>query len=289
MTDKCGSSGRSSRSTGNPSSGGQVRINPSAVPTEEGFGIEGLFYKDQVDLSVVHGTGRVGAAISPSNSEETFFGPPGFENPQDFYERKYDSEKYPNQKYTFAAAASVVDNRKSGLSAFSLKLGVMAKYNKLTQGLRGGGGLNGVLGPISFGGSVYNDQTQLNDPVLGEGLKTQISYQVQTYNVGLFLNSVVLDYSHLKLLQPDTGINPAEISVVTISLLIQKFILIAAKRTEDSDRPYYNYDTKQLEIKEHKEDYFGGLQYRINKTVMLGSFYNYYLLREFSFSATVFF
>lgn len=287
MSDKCNNVGIRS-SSGNPSTGAQLKINPSAVPTDQGFGIEGILFKDQVDLALVRGTGRVGAAISPSNSEETFFGPPGFEHSQDLYRRKYESEKYPNQKYTLAVAANAFDNKKSGLNAMSLKLGAMAKYNKLTKGFRGGFGLNGVLGPLAFGASAYNDQTQLNDYDLGEELKIRINYQVQTYNVGLFLNSVVLDYSHLKMTENDDT-EPAEISLVTVSVLIHKFILIAAKRTEDSARLSYNYETKLLEAKQHKEDYFGGLQYRLNKTVMLGFFYNYYLLREASFSTTIFF
>lgn len=288
MRDKCSNKTSSYRSSSNPSTGAQVKINPSAVPTDEGLGIEGLFYKDQVDLALVRGTGRVGAAISPSNSEETFFGPPGFENSDDLFQRKLYSEKYPNQKYTLATAANIYDNKKSDLRAFNLKIGAMVKYNKLNQGLRTGGGLNGIIGPFSFGASVYNDQTQLNDPIVGEELKTLINYQVQTYNLGLFLNSVILDYSHLKLVLPDQT-EPSEITLLTISLLIQKFILIAAQRTEDIPRLSYNYELKQLEIVNHKEEYFGGLQYRVNKTLMIGSFYNYYLLREFSFSATLFF
>jgi hypothetical protein len=287
MSDRCNN--RAVRgSSGNPSTGAQIKINPSAVPTDQGFGIEGILFKDQVDLALVRGTGRVGAAISPSNSEETFFGPPGFENPEDQYQRKYESEKYPNQKYTLAVAGNVFDNKKSGLNTINLKLGAMVKYNKLTKGFRGGAGLNGVLGPITFGASAYNDQTELNDYVLGEELKTQINYKVQTYNVGLFLNSVVLDYSHLRLTETDDS-NPAEISLITISLLINKFILIASKRTEDSSRLNYNYDTKLLETQQLKTDYFGGMQFRVNKTLMLGAFYNYYLLRELSFSATLFF
>lgn len=289
MTDKC--SNRMSRSnSGNPSTGAQIKINPSAVPTDEGYGIEALFFKDQVDLSLVRGTGRMGAAISPSNSEETFFGPPGFEYEADLYQRKFNSEKYPNQKYTLAAAAKVYDNRNSGLTAFNIKLGAMAKYNKLTKGFRGGGGLNGVLGPLTFGASTYNDQTQLTQNYLDEELKTQINYQVQTYNVGLFLNAVVIDYSHLKLMiSDDQNQEPYNIQLITLSILIQKLTLIAAKRTEDSLRPRYNYESKQLEYIRNKEDYFGGLQYRINNKFMMGSFYNYYMLHDISFSATVFF
>lgn len=286
LKDNC--NGKSGGTSSNPSTGGQVKINPSAVPTDAGYGIEGLFYKDEVDVALIRGTGRVGAAISPSNSDETFFGPPGFENTQDLYERKRLAEKYPNQKYTLAAAMNVVDSRGSGLKSFNLKLGAMIKYNKLTQAFTPGAGFNGVLGPITFGASMYGDQTQLTDPYYGDAVKTLIKYQVQTYNVGIFLSSFILDYSHLKLEVLEDP-NPAEVTLLTASLLIDKFIITVAKRTEESQQLSYNYETKQLEQKLTKETYFGGVQYRVNKNIMLGLFNNYYMLREYSFSTTFFF
>src|SRR5437868_8058952 len=120
------------RATSNPSAGSQIKINPSAVPTEAGFGIEGILFKDQVDLALVRGLGRVGAAISPANSEETFFGPPGFETPQDYLQRNIQGTKYPSQRYTLAAAASLASREGSDLNSYSLKLGLMGKYNKYT-------------------------------------------------------------------------------------------------------------------------------------------------------------
>lgn len=285
MTDSCNNS---SHSTNNPSTGNQVKINPSAVPTEAGFGLEGIFYKDQVDVALIRGTGRVGAAISPSNSEETFFGPPGFENLNDYSDRKQLAEKFPNQKYTLAAAMTLIEKKGSDLNAFTLKAGVMIKYNRLTKGISPGAGINGYWGPFSFGGSMYNDQTQLNDPFDPSALPTIINYQVQTYNVGLFLNSLILDYSKLKLKISDVP-DTSEVTLLTACLLIKKFILTVGKRTEDSLRPNYNYDTHQLETMQLKDSYFLGVQYRVNKNLMLGVFYDYYLLRENSLSATLFF
>lgn len=276
------------RTSTNPSTGGQVKINPSAVPIEAGLGIEGLFYKNSIDLSLVRGTGRVGAAISPSNSEETFFGPPAFENFDDYYNRKLNLEKLPNQKYTFAAAMNILKKNGSGLGAYAVKLGLMAKYNKLTTAVSPGAGLNGVIGPITFGGSYYKDQTQLNDPITGDEPKTRINYNVQTYNVGVFLTSLILDYSKLELSIPDVE-GKSEVTLLTASLFIDKVIFTAAKRTETSDRLAYNFDTHLLEYQPVKDDYFGGAQYSVNKHLMVGAFYNYYLLHEASLSLTVFF
>jgi hypothetical protein len=284
----CSGSRRSS--SNNPSTGSQVRINPSTVPTDEGFGLEGLFYKSEVDVSLVRGMGRIGAAISPSNSEETFFGPPGFELDLEYLNRKQEARKLPNQKFNLSTAISLINKQGEGLDRYSLNFGVMAKYNKLTKSLNPGVGLSAVWGPLSVGGSFYNDETQIEPsafyPLYVDTIK--LKYKVQTYNVGLFLSSLILDYSHLTLTSDDLQ-NPYEVSLISASLLVKKFILSVALRTEDSDRLAYNFDTKILETKQIKNDYFGGVQYRINNNIMVGVFYNYYLLHEGSFSSTLFF
>ncbi len=284
IVEECGSSFAGGYS-GNPSAGSQVKINPSAVPTEKGFGIEALVFKDTPDFALVKGLGRVGAAISPSNSEETFFGPPGFETDSNLLKRKENQEKYPNQKITLATAFSLFEKNGSGLGRYSLKLGVMGKYNKLTNHVSPGGGLSGVLGPFYFGYSIYDDETKLDQNYGGSDSSPPIKYQVHTYNVGLFLSSLILDYSNLRVQEP----YESSVSLFTASLMVRRFIITASKRIEDSPRPYYNFDTQQLEYKQIKDDYFGGIQYSASNNIMLGVLYNYYLLHELSGSFTLFF
>jgi hypothetical protein len=277
-------SARSSAS--NPSVGSQVKINPSAVPTEAGFGIEGILFKDQVDVALVRGLGRVGAAISPSNSEETFFGPPGFETNQDYLERNIESTKFPNQKYTLATAVSLAQKDGSDLNSYSLKLGLMGKYNKYTQNISPGGGLSGFLGPFTFGVSYYKDEEQMSLDLEEEFRPPALEYNVQTYSLGLFLHSVILDYSYLRLtLDQDVS----EVNLYTGSLLVSRFIVTVSKRIERSGRPSYNRLTKSLEYVETKDRYFGGVQYSINKHFLFGVLYNYYLLDELAVMGTVFF
>lgn len=276
---------RSRSFSSNPSTGGQVRINPSAVPTEKGLGVEGIFFKDEVDVALVRGLGRVGAAISPSNSEETFFGPPGYEVPEDFLRRKTDQTKYPGQKITLATAFDVAKRNGSGMNSYSLKLGLMGRYNRLTKNASPGGGLSGILGPFSFGGSIYNDESQFDYRSYNSTLQPVATYQVQTYNVGLFLSSLILDYSHLQVKAPD----PATVQLYTATLTVKKVLLTASKRLEISSRPSYDYTEKKLEVLKNKEEYFGGIQVNVSRHLMLGVLYNYYLLREFSGTATVFF
>lgn len=280
----CGRSWSGS-SSGNSSTGGKVKINPSAVPIENGLGIETIFFKSDVDFAIVRGNGRIGAAISPSNSEETFFGPPGFVLPEEILARKIAVTKYPNQKVTLATAFNIAEKNGSLLSSYSLRAGFMAKYNQRTHGVNPGFGVSGALGPFTFGGSVYNDETQLDYSDYGSLLTPAIRYQVRTYNVGLFLSSLVLDFSNLRVATPDVS----AVNLITASFFIKKIILTVSKRIEDSSRPYYNFETKTLEVKRIKEESFGGIQYSFSKNFMLGGLYNYYLLHEYSATATLFF
>jgi len=275
----------SSAPSANPSTSNRVRVNPSAVPLEKSLGIEAIVYKSEGDFGLVRGLGRVGAAISPSNSEETFFGPPGFETPEDLLLRKKKTEKYPSHKVTLAGAFKLLGNNRSGLQKFTLNMGLMGKFNSQTNVASPGGGLTGVLGPLTFGYSVYQDETQLDFARYGIYPNPKIQYNVSAYTFGIFLNSIILDYSSLRIMTAD----PATVNITTFSVLLKKFIFTFSKRLEDSDRPNYNFRTDQLITERTKEEYFGGIQYKANRRIMAGVLYNYYLMREISGSFTLFF
>lgn len=282
----CNHSGGGGSSSSSPSTSNQIRLNPAAVPTEKGFGVESLVYSTP-EWSIVQGLGRAGAAISPANSEETFFGPPAIEYNTDYLQRHIDRVKYSSQKYTLATAVKLVDKWGSGLTQFNLNLGALAKYNKYTTRVTPGIGITGALGPIMFGTSYYLDETQL-DPQLDVSLRpAPTRYKVQTYNVGLYLSSIVMNYSNLQM--TDESGNGSTVSVLTASLLVKRFNFNIAARSENSARSWYNSTTNALETKQIKEDYFAGVQVGLTKYFMLGSFYNYYLLHEFSATGTLFF
>lgn len=77
--------------------------------------------------------------------------------------------------------------------------------------------------------------------------------------------------------------------MVTGTLMISKSLITVAMRKESSTRPVYNYDTKLLEAQTDKSEWFGGFQIGVLDHLMVGLFYNYYLLREVSFGAVMFF
>lgn len=227
----------------------------------------------------------MGAAISPSNSENTFFGSPALELPEDLIQRSHEKEKYPNQKMTLATAFDLKKRRGRGIKKTALKFGLMAKYNKLTENMTAGAGVSGILGPLDLGYSIYDDETQLE---FGGDFKEQIKYRVQTYNIGLHLSSLVLAFSNLHLETPDRSYI-ARVNLYTASLNLGRFVFTGSKRIENSPAPAYNHDAQELENRETKEENFGGIQYVFSKNFNLGVLYNYYLLREASITATLFF
>ena len=276
---------RNSTTPASPTKSSSININPSAVPIEKGFGVETIAYKGAYDFSIVKGLGRVGAAISPSNTEETFFGPPGFELPEDFLERKIERNKYPSQKLTLATAFNIYENKKKDLKRFELNLGIMGKYNKVSSKAYPGAGITGIAGPITFGYSVYGDEFVIDYNLYGLDRKSSIQYAVETYSVGVFLSSIAIDYSVLRLVASDV----ATVSLLTATLVHRWGLFTIAARRELSNRPAYDYTTKTLESREKKEEAFAGAQVSLGKYFMVGGFYNYYALRELSLGATLFF
>lgn len=278
--------GSSERSTGAPTRGGKIKINPSAVPVEKGTGIEAIFF-DGVDFAIVKGFGRVGAGISMSNSEDTFFGAPSIELPEDNLQRQIDQEKYDSKKYTLATAFKVYGNKKSGMKQLTANLGVMGKYNTLTHSILGGAGISGKVGFFTYGYSVYRDETQLDySRYWGrDGEKATTGFFVETASLGAFLHSLAIDYSILRMVTNDTW----TISTLTTSLLLKRTIFTLATRTEVSQRPAYSSSSKALVRKERKYETFLGAQFNVGKHLLAGLFYNYYNLDELSLGATVFF
>lgn len=279
----CGRRGSSSSMSGGPTSSSRVQVNPSAVPTEKMLGFEVIGYKGEGDFGIVRGFGRVGAAITPSNSEETFFGAPSAETSDYYLARKVAAQKYQQQKFTLATAFNLIE-KGSGLRQMILNLGVMARYNSLTKATTPGAGLSGIFGPFSFGYSVSRDETQLPVAVAGEDT-SKVQSILETYSLGLYLNALILDYSTIRTQNSELLV----VNLFTTTLLVKKFILSAARRVETSSRPGFNFRTKSLESEFEKVEYFYGIQYQATKNLMVGALYNYYLLREASVTATLMF
>lgn len=279
--------GRSSSAPANPSTGSAIKINPSAVPTQDAIGGEVIYFADSFDFALVKGTGRVGAAISPSNGEETYFGPPGFEEPDTYLDRKKSKSKFSSRKIALATAFNVFSNNKQGLKRVDLNVGVMGKYHRDTQSVWPGAGINGIAGPITFGYSVTGDESLLVNSAAPKIEPYMFRYSIETYSIGMYLTSVAVDYSLMQLYSAEAP--TMTVRLLTASLFLSRWIVTASSRVEDSFRPAYDWETGSLVYEQEKHDVFFGAQFSATKNVLVGAFYNYYLLREISIGLTVFF
>lgn len=282
-TDFCKTSGQTRSVSAAPSSSSRINLNPSAVPTQKSFGIEVIGYKGDGDFGIVRGFGRAGAALTPSNNDETFFGAPSFEYDSTFLIRKTKADKYQQRKYTLATAFNLYEKGR-GLKQIALNLGFLAKYNTVTKATNPGAGLSGIFGPFILGYSVYRDET-LMQPGIETDPEQKIQSIIKTYSMGVYLTNLILDYSTLRIQNTE----PTTIDLATISFFIKKFILTASQRQEHSGRTSFNFREKSLEYNPHKVEYLYGVQFRVTPNFMVGALYNYYLLREASVSATLMF
>lgn len=277
--NSCGSRGFITEHAAGPSKSDSIKVNPAAVPVEEVTGIETIVYNGSFDFGLVKGLGRVGAAISPSNNDETFFGPPAAEYYQTFLDRMDSRSKLNSGKYTLAAAVSLLSKNGSGFRNLHLQLGAMARYESFSHHVKPGLGLQGIAGPLYAGVSYLQDEDRLDDV-------TWLNTALQTYSFGISLDSLLLDYSVMKV----SGDFEAQASVITAAVFIDRFILTLARRTTTSDtKAFYDFSTSTLAPVTSQSDYFGGVQAKATTFLILGAFYNYYLLHEASLGATFFF
>jgi hypothetical protein len=82
---------------------------------------------------------------------------------------------------------------------------------------------------------------------------------------------------------------PSKTLIVSGAYTWNRLLLNLAYRNEESAAPQFNYSNNSFEWKKNKRNYYGGIQYAINRFIILGTQYNYFLMKDVSFSATVFF
>jgi hypothetical protein len=259
--------------------------NPGAISTQRSFGVGAIYYKIRPSYVLVTGTGQIGAAISPSNGDDTFFGNPSFETEADYLYRQTESLPFEQLKIVLGAAYSLIDNERTGFSRFRITLGALGKYVVDTDAIKPGGGLTIALGPLVIGGSYLQDETKISAD--GATPPSVLHSETLSYTGNLALGPLTLDYTHL-LLKPETG-NQVNVDLANASLVVKRFVISAAYRIEKSDRKIFDSETLTLKPKFQKEEVFGGIQIPILPFAQAGLFYNYYLLDEFSAGLTLFF
>lgn len=269
-------------------------MNPATVSFDRGFGVEAMFQAgNPVVLSAASGTGRMGGALISTSLENTFFGNRVIELNDDLLERNKIKRQYQTKKLGFALGGRLF-NRKF----FNLDLGVILKRHSEIKKINPGVGLSGRLGFLTFGVSHYKDDYFLDlvghiDPLTGlpyqliYGKDTfQDSFKVTTYSVGTKYKAFSLDAGIMKSSYDSSDLN-STIKLYSVSYIFRNFMFNFAYRDENSPAPLFVDD--QLKIEERKKYYYGGVQASLGKHFIVGLNYNYFLLKEVSFSSTLFF
>lgn len=286
--------GASSKSSGGKSLPSAIisgSLNPSTLSKIKGFGVEAVFQPDNgPGYGIVTGTGKVGALVS-SSQENTFFGNRSIELDFDTYNRYEDDKRYKNNKYSMAAGFGVVSGKN-----LALDLGVSGIYNKDTSRLNPGIGITGNLYVLTFGYTIYRDDTKITfndqiDPrtgvpyyILFNSPTYEETFTGQAFMLGLKLGDVFFDYSIIKtkydFYQEDT-----QIKILSGSYGYKKFLFNLAYRQEQS--PNFKYEDHMMIDEREKNDLYFGMQYSAFKHVLLGAAYNRFLLKDVSASVVL--
>jgi hypothetical protein len=278
-----------------PSPGTAANLNPANVSFDRGLGVE-LIYQpnNSLDYTLVTGTGKFGGALISSSVENGFFGNRNIETDYRFMQRNEDKEQYRSKKLNLA-----LGGRALGRGNYTLDVGLLIKRHNEIKDINLGLGVSARLGFLTLGASIYQDDflIKAKDAVAYNsgmaydavflGPTYQESFQVQTFSAGIRYQNFSIDTGFLKtrykLYQEDSVVQ-----LIATAFAYKNLIFNLARRVEMSPQVKFieeklNYNEKEV------TNYYTGIQVSMGKHLVLGTAYNYFLLREVSVSATIFF
>ncbi len=268
-----------------PTEQSAFRMNPSAIPTDKGLGIETIMNDGDYNFGVVTGTGRVGAAVGPYSVDDTFFGNMAIEAVPDYETRMLAGKKYKSQKTVLAGAVNLFNRR-----LVKVNVGMAGRYNKYTKNFKTGLGGAVELGIFSFGYSKYKDEFYYAspDPIIFPSIAYPYEATITTF--GIKIPYFAIDYSSIvnKLNVTATADLQTTIKLLSATFFWREWMLTWASRTEDSYRPAFDFETKLFTDVRQKTETFLGVQYAHKNKLVFGVFYNYYLLHDYSLGLTWF-
>ena len=282
--------GRRSSSMSMPSPATSANFNPATVSFDKGLGVELMAQAgNPVIFNLATGTGKLGGILISPTLENSFFGNRVVEIPELFLERNREKHQYDNQKLSLALGGRLVSKKN-----FGLDLGLMLKRHNEIKKVNLGGGLSARIGPFTLGTSYYKDDflldfsglldAQTGLPYLPETY--QESFSVQTYSIGTRYRNFFFDSGLIKT-SYDLYSEEVNIFIYSLSYLRNNYLFNAALRNEHSGSPKFHKG--ELVESRKKNDIYLGLQYSLNRHLVFGVNYNYFLLRELSFKTSVFF
>lgn len=266
---------RSTTNTSAPLNSAAAPVNPASMSTKRGFGVEALKFKHWYDVSVISGTGVIGSAIGFSNQENTFFGGHTPETSEQKLDREEYDKKFKSPKLTGIIAFSPIRGKNE--NSFKLNVGLIGKYNQESKRYHYGAGASASFMMLSVGAARFRDDYQ---NVLNENVD---QHYVNSYTFGVKFSSLAVDWTYFK---NHTAL-PARIRYLTATFFTKRFMFTYGARNADVGKVsslISGYPTETEKVL----DTFLGVQYLINKQIIIGAFANYYLLDELSLGLTIF-
>lgn len=276
-----------------PSPTTAAALNPSNVSFDRGIGAEFIYQPgNAVNWGVVTGTGKVGGALISSSVENGFFGNRTVETDFKYGERNEEQKQYESKKLNLA-----VGGRALGKRNYTLDLGILLKRHKDIKDINLGFGASARLGFLTLGASLYQDDFILravdSDNTLDDRYKNVFlgptyteRFQVQTLSAGLRIDNFSIDTGWIstkyKFHEEDS-----KVQLIALSYAHKNLLFNFARRVENSPMP--KYEDGHLVYQEEATNYYASVQVSMGKHLILGTAYNYFLLREVSLNATVFF
>lgn len=285
--------GSSERSSGKslPSAIISGALNPSSLSKVKGVGIETLLQpQNPVAINLVTGTGKVGGMLS-SLTENSFFGNRTIELDEVTLQRHLDNKRYKSKKIHLAGGVSLFQRRNISLDA-----GISLKRHPDIKKVNPGAGLSGKLWNFTVGYNVFRDDSQI---IFGQsidstsGLPFSILYNSDIYQetftvtaltVGTKIGNLFFDYGLMKTKYKFYA-DKTVINLYSASYNIKRFLINAGYRHEASPNKKF-IDGVMVEQRELNDVYMG-VQYSLNRNILLGVAYNNFLLRDLSGTFTL--
>lgn len=277
-----------------PTTSTASNLNPANVSFDKGLGVEAMAQANNpVLFSLTSGTGKMGGALISGAMDNSFFGNRTPELDEDFRDRHVNDKQYKNKKYTFALGAKLLSQKNVGLD-----LGVLLKRHSEVKKINPGVGVSGRFWLIHFGASMYRDDMFINfEDTINEESGMRYSdlegkksidenFLVTTFTIGTRIKNFAFDMGTIKSKLDYYDQVETNIVIYSGSFYYKDFLFNLAMRKESSGAPIYE-DGRVQEQKEKSETYYG-IQYSLNRHIIFGVNYNYFLLNEMSATVSLF-
>lgn len=277
----CGNASQSSTSKSQPSTSSSTNFNPSNIANVKGLGLETLFQPNNpLGFNLISGNGKIGGALLSPLAENSFFGNRSIEDDSKYLLRRIEKKRYSSKKINLAIGTKLISKKH-----FAFDIGVSLKRNPDIKKINPGVGVSARLWILNFGANIYRDDTKIEFDTPEGPVNYSETFTAKTFSVGTQIKNLSLDAGMFK---TKYAFYPNEtlIYIYSSAYNYKKFLFNLAYRQEYSDNMKENMGV--LTHDRVKIDYYGGIQYLWSRHLTTGVAYNNFLVKDISFTLTLF-